>query len=177
MLASVWCFVESRPLCGVSSIAGFRVVFRRKMTRPNGVGRTARWRRPDGAGRRTAGWCKSNGVGRTADDEQGQVWYNFILTISISHYTKGCIKVMKINCVVCKKPRLDVSLREVLAFVQWLEKEHIIPVCTECTDRELSNLFLVAYAALKQGAQEEEQEREGGEQKLKADEMPFDAVF
>lgn len=98
----------------------------------------------------------------------------------ILHYTKGRVKTMKINCVVCKKPKLDVSLRELLAFVQWLEMEHTIPVCIECTDREIANLFLAAYAALSQTVQEDKQKLEEdkqefleGEQEFLEGEFPF----
>lgn len=71
---------------------------------------------------------------------------------------------MKINCVVCKEPKLDISLSELLSFVKWLEKEHTIPVCLECTDREIANLFLTAYASLSTPLQESEQELEEDEQ-------------
>lgn len=56
---------------------------------------------------------------------------------------------MKINCVVCKKPQLEMEPREALDFARWLEKEHTLPLCIECTDREQAAIFLAAYAEIR----------------------------
>jgi len=56
---------------------------------------------------------------------------------------------MKVKCVVCHAVVASMTVREAMLYIAWLEREGTVPVCFECSERAVANLYLQLYPLMK----------------------------
>lgn len=49
---------------------------------------------------------------------------------------------MVIKCVVCQSRVAEVPWDEVLEFIRWLDRTGELPICFQCADRAITNLYV-----------------------------------
>lgn len=48
----------------------------------------------------------------------------------------------KVLCILCSKVVADMGIEESMAYILWLRREGTVPVCFDCSDRAIGNLYV-----------------------------------